>query len=205
VGKGPLGNPRQRKGKQTCGRRSRKDQLVPVTSLAHLKLRTSEKLRTAKEAWHQDPRHHGTEEIPPPPPKKSRMDRARNTIARTAAQIRTGHWRSAVFLKRIRKRQDDKCWFCRGPKMTRSHVLLYCVNDRLRKAREEAWEGKNPGGIRVLLNNSRWECRLLRFLEPSGASRVVEDGTDEDQERTEKMDRWIVWEAEERMEARGDG
>jgi len=28
---------------------------------------------------------------------------------------------------------------------------------------------------------------------------VVEDGTDEDQKRAERMDRWIVWEAEERV------
>jgi len=37
------------------------------------------------------------------------MDRAKNAIARVAAQIRTDHWRSAVFLKRIKKCQDDKC------------------------------------------------------------------------------------------------
>ena len=59
-----------------------------------------------------DPQHHGAEEIPPPPPKKSCMDRTRNAIARTAAQIRTGHRRSAVYLKRIKKRGDDRCWFC---------------------------------------------------------------------------------------------
>jgi len=34
---------------------------------------------------------------------------------------------------------------------------------------------------------------------------VVEDGTDEDQVRAEKMDQWIAWEAEERVEARGEG
>jgi len=45
---------------------------------------------------------------------------------------RTGHWRSAVFLKRIRKRTDNNCWFCKRPKMTRSHVLLHCANARLR-------------------------------------------------------------------------
>jgi len=28
---------------------------------------------------------------------------------------------------------------------------------------------------------------------------VVEDGTDEDQARAERMDHWIAWEAEERM------
>jgi len=89
--------------------------------------------------------------------------------------------------------------------MTRSHVLLHCTNTRLRAACEEAWEDKNPGGIRVLLSNPGWERRLLRFLELSGVGRVVEDGTDEDQARAEKMDQWITWEAEERVEARGEG
>jgi hypothetical protein len=36
------------------------------------------------------------------------IDRMRNSLARTAAQIRTGHWRSAVYLKRIRMMAEDK-------------------------------------------------------------------------------------------------
>jgi hypothetical protein len=56
--------------------------------------------------------------------------------------------------------------------MTRSHVLLHCPNERLN------------GSVRrkaVLLANPKWERRLLRFLEPSGAGRVVADGTNEDE------------------------
>jgi len=34
--------------------------------------------------------------------------------------------------------------------------ILHCTN-KLRTAREEAWEDKDPGGIRVLLSNPRWE------------------------------------------------
>jgi hypothetical protein len=49
--------------------------------------------------------------------------------------------RSAVYLKRIRKMAEDKCWFCQSSaRMTRSHVLLHCPNARLRAARAEAWE-----------------------------------------------------------------
>ena len=133
-----------------------------------------------------------------PPPKKSCMDGARNAIARTAAQIRTGHWRSAVYLKRIRKRRDDGCWFCeKGARMTRSHALLHCPNATLAVARVEAWEGRNSGGIRTLLSNPRWEKRLLRFLELSGVRRMVEGGEDEDEAHAARMDRWVVWEAEE--------
>jgi hypothetical protein len=85
-----------------------------------------------------------------------------------AAQIRSGHWRSAVYLKRIRRRVDDRCWFCNGTvRMTRSHVLLHCPNERLRAARMEAWEGKDPG-VQVLLANPRWERRFVKFLELSG-------------------------------------
>jgi len=40
--------------------------------------------------------------------------------------------------------------------------------ERLRAARVEAWEGKNPGGVRVHLPNPRWERRFLKFLGLSG-------------------------------------
>ena len=75
----------------------------------------------------------------------------------------------------LKKRGDDRCWFCHECKMTRSHALLHCTNDKLRAARAEAWKGKDPGSIRVLLNNPRWERRLLRFLELSEAGRLVGD------------------------------
>jgi hypothetical protein len=74
-----------------------------------------------------------------------------------------------VYLKRIRKRADDKCWFCHGPaKMTRSHVLLHCPAEKLPAARMEAWEGEGPGCVRVLLANLRWERRFVKVLELSG-------------------------------------
>jgi hypothetical protein len=39
----------------------------------------------------------------------------------------------------------------------------------------EAWEGKDTGGVRVLLANSCWERRFLKFLELSGVERVMAD------------------------------
>jgi len=62
-----------------------------TTSLAYLKLKASDMYNQEKIAWHQDPGHHGAREIAPPPPKKSCLDRARNAIARVAAQIQTDH------------------------------------------------------------------------------------------------------------------
>jgi hypothetical protein len=85
-----------------AGKAAERSAWSPKISMAYLKLRTSERFRAAKKAWHDDPQNHGNEEIPPPS-KKSCMDRAKNEIARTAAQIRTGHWRSAVCLKRIKR------------------------------------------------------------------------------------------------------
>jgi len=67
------------------------------------------------------------------------------------------------------------------------------------------WEGRNPRGIRMLLSDPRWESRLLRFLELSGVGRCVEGGVDEDQAHAEKMDGWIVWEAEEEGARRSPG
>jgi hypothetical protein len=72
--------------------------------------------------------------------------------------------------------------------MTRSHVLLHCPNAELRAARAEAWEGKDPGGVRVLLANPRRERRLAKFLELSGVGRRMADGTDEDGAYAARMD-----------------
>jgi hypothetical protein len=184
-------------------------------SLSHIKLRISECYREAKDTWHADPAHHGIEEIPPPPAEKSMLDRARNSIARVAAQIRTGHWRSAVYLKRIRKRESDQRWLCervdRTPhRMSRAHALLNCRNPRVAAARTEAWEGKNPGSVRRLLADPRWEKRFVHFLELSGVGRILADGIDEGSAYATGMDRWIAWETEEvadaeRLTPRGDG
>jgi hypothetical protein len=81
--------------------------------------------------------------------------------------------------------------------MTQSHVLLHCPNPRLRAARVKAWEGKDPGGVRVLLANPKWERRFVKFLELSGVGRVMADGTDEDQARATRMDERVVWETVE--------
>ena len=41
-------------------------------------------------------------------------------------QIRTGHWRSDAFLRRILKRGNDNCWFCQPEsrqRVARNHML----------------------------------------------------------------------------------
>ena len=82
--------------------------------------------------------------------------------------------------------------------MTRSHVLLYYPSAKVRAAREEAWEGKGPGSIRVLLSKPRWERRLLRFSELSAVWRVMKDGIDEEETCAARLeDGWVTWEMDE--------
>jgi hypothetical protein len=84
--KGNTGTPVNERVDALARKAAEKASRSPTTSLAHMKLRVSEKFRKIEETWDKDARHHGSEEIPLPPPKKSCMDRARNAIARTAAQ-----------------------------------------------------------------------------------------------------------------------
>ena len=113
-----------------------------------------------------------------------------------------------MYLRRTRKPgcPDDKCWFCNGAtKMTWSHVPPHCKNPKLTAARLEAWEGKNPGGVRVLLANPRWERRFVRFLELSGVRRTMRNGTDEESAYATRMDEWMTWETRWGREERGEG
>jgi hypothetical protein len=45
-------------------------------------------------------------------------------------------------------------------------------------------------GVQMLLASLRWEKRLLRFPELSGAGRTLENGADEEETRAKRMDGW---------------
>jgi hypothetical protein len=70
------------------------------------------------------------------------------------------------------------------------HVLMNCRNPQVMGVRAEAWEGKNPGSVRRLLADPRWEKRFVRFLELSGVGRTLADGTDEESAYAARMDTW---------------
>jgi hypothetical protein len=61
--KGHDGAPGNKKADVLAGRAAEKPGHSKVMSIAHLKLRISEKFREAKATWHESPNHHGTEEI----------------------------------------------------------------------------------------------------------------------------------------------
>jgi len=67
----------------------------------------------------------------------------------------------------------------------RWHLLTLTEFYEVLAGGEEAWEGKKPGGVRVLLANPRWERRFVKFLELTGVGRTVADGTDEGGARRE--------------------
>ena len=84
---------------------------------------------------------HGSEKVPS-------LDRTKNGTA----QIRTVRWRSAVYMKRIRKYEYNGCWFFSGRnRMARSHALFHDLVTE--GGREAAWEGKEPSAVGVLLEN----------------------------------------------------
>jgi len=69
------------------------------------------------------------------------------------------------------------------------HRLQYeCNWGSLRSARSPrgGLGRQEPGSVRVLLSNPRWERRLLRFLELSGVGRIVEDGSDVEEARADR-------------------
>jgi hypothetical protein len=54
--------------------------------------------------------------------------------------------RSAVYLNRIKNREDNRCWYCDkdGQKMARSYVLLHCSNAKIATARRSV--GRSAAG-----------------------------------------------------------
>jgi hypothetical protein len=67
--KGHSGTPGNERTDALAGMAAERTSWSPFTSLAHLKIRISEKFQRSKKEWDSNPHHHGTEEIPPPPKK----------------------------------------------------------------------------------------------------------------------------------------
>jgi hypothetical protein len=144
----------------------------------------------------------GKETITPPAPKKSILDRASNRLARTVAQIRTGHWLCAPYLKRVRKNREeqvsDKCWWCGQYRMSRTHVFLRCMHPKLEGARKDFWDrpdedGKirnRPTSVGQLLGKSKWEKPLADWITATGVGLVGQDRVDKEDERVERNDGW---------------
>jgi hypothetical protein len=105
--KGHAGTPGNERADELAGKAAQMAGTHTVMSMSHIELRISERFGKAKDSYNADRAYHGAEEAPPPPPQKSMLDRARNSIARVAAQIMTGHWQSVVYPKQIRKRDTD--------------------------------------------------------------------------------------------------
>jgi hypothetical protein len=122
----------------------------------------------------------GKDSILPPAPKKPFLDGAPNQLSRTIAQIRTGHWLFAPYLKRTRKNRDDKvsdrCWWCGQWRMSRTHVFLQCIHPDLGSTRKEIWERpdedgripRRPTSIWQLLGKAKWEIPLADWIVATG-------------------------------------
>jgi len=133
--------------------------MVTGISLAHLKLRISEKFRKAKKAWHEDPHHHGTEEIPPPLPRSPASTKRRmRWPARQPrfTQVIGGHGGSTNTGSAV-----DQLG-CPAPTFFSTVRTLGLAQPEWRRGRAKT------GGVRVLLANTRWEKMFLKFLELSG-------------------------------------
>jgi hypothetical protein len=130
------------------------------------------------------------------------MDGASNRLARTIAQIRTGHWLCAPYLKRTRKNRDDevsdRCWWCGQWRMSRTHVFLRCMHPSLERARKEIWdrpdeEGripKRPTSIGQLLGKAKWEKPLADWIVATGVGLLGPGKQDYEEERIERNDGW---------------
>jgi hypothetical protein len=168
------------------------------TSIAWLKERISQHYTMATDTETDK----GKETILPPSPKKSFLDRAPNRLARTIAQIRTGHWLSAAYLKRVRKNRDenisDLCWWCGRFRMSRTHVFLRCTHPDLENARTAIWDrpgedgrkGKRPKSLGQLLGKAKWEKPLADWITATGVGLLGPERRDREAERVERNDGW---------------
>ena len=102
-------------------------------------------------------------------------------------QLKTEHALIGTHLKRIKKKDDDRCWWCPGsPRQTRVHLFKECR--RWRGARDSLWEGMeaerdedgNPDGLHraasipTLFAHPKAAKHVLQFLRNTEVGRRVD-------------------------------
>jgi hypothetical protein len=127
--------------------------------------------------------------------KKSFLDRASNRLARTIAQIRTGHWLCGPYLKRIRKNRDEpgirSMLVVQAMGMSHTNISLRFMHPKLENARKDIWErpdengrkGRRPESVGQLLGKSKWEKRLADWIVTTGVGFLGPDIHDLEEEK----------------------
>jgi hypothetical protein len=130
---------------------------------------------TAKEQLHEYPNHYGAAEIPLPPAKKSCLDGA---APRRYTQANEG--RLCIRESRITTTTSVSSAM---DETAQPNGTFLCDAPLLGSGRHQCRHGKEMirGSVQVLLSNPRSEKWFLKFLEISGAGRVLEDGVDEEE------------------------
>jgi hypothetical protein len=113
---------------------------------------------------------------------------------RTVAQIRTGHWLCAPYLKRVRKIGKNRYRINAG-----GVASIECpVPTSFAGARKDFWDRpdeddkirKRPTSVGQLLGKSKWEKPLADWITATGVGLVGQDRVDKEDERVERNDGW---------------
>jgi len=132
---------------------------------------------------------------PDPAPAKSK----KNTASRYY-QLKTGHALTGMYLKWIKSREDDTCWWCHqsGATQTREHLFKVCTAWRRqqkvlwKEVRVQTKRGRDRFRIADLFADERCTDAILTFLETTNVGRKAreeewEEGSDGSVEQDDKV------------------
>jgi hypothetical protein len=99
------------------------------------------------------------------------ISKTEKSTAQIYYQIKTGHALIDQHLQRIKKTEDDTCWWCNhGIVQLREHLFKYCQH--WRKAQNELWRalkqpsehGRRTTAIKDLFGDRRCSEPIIQFL-----------------------------------------
>jgi hypothetical protein len=63
---------------------------------------------------------------------------AKKSIASRYLQLKVGHALTAVYLERIKKKENQECWWCQHKRQTRDHLFKWCK--KWKRQQDVLWE-----------------------------------------------------------------
>jgi hypothetical protein len=125
---------------------------------------------------------------------------ARKSVAARYLQLKSNHTVTGVYLLRINKVQDARCWWCSGSKQTVAHLMLECR--KWRRERETMLQRLSAKNVTITGRRDRGDLEtlfeqvatvdVLQYIESTEVSKKLPDGVDKcnswDIERLDRED-----------------
>ncbi|KAF8534323.1 hypothetical protein BDD12DRAFT_913521 [Trichophaea hybrida] len=99
------------------------------------------------------------------------LGQVKKKIAGRYLQLKVGHTLMGVFLKHIKKKESQECWWCGHKRQTRDHLFMWCK--KWKRQQDDLWKELRKIPISQVFDMDEAVKAVLKFFKKMDVGRVL--------------------------------